>query len=98
MQILFAISILSFLVLLWAAVAITRRIRATHKRENSSTQSQPDFSQYLFAAAEGANTSSSHLVHHQPSKDAEDTKSWNISPTPQTSADSHDKATSPKRD
>lgn len=51
MRILFAISILSFLVLVWAAVAITRRIRASHKGESSSTPPQPEFSQYLFSAA-----------------------------------------------
>ncbi|MEO6910513.1 MAG: hypothetical protein ABI158_06285 [Edaphobacter sp.] len=98
MQILFAISILSFLVLLWAAVAFTRRIRATHQRESSSPQSQPDFSQYLFTAAEGADTPSSRPAHHQPVKNAEDASSWHASPATQTSANSHDEAISPKRD
>jgi len=53
MQILFAISILCFVVLLGATVAITRRIRASNRREDSSMQTRPEFSQYLFAAGEG---------------------------------------------
>jgi hypothetical protein len=81
MQILFAISILCFLVLLWAAVAMTRRIRASHRLERSSTQSQPDFSQYLLAAAQGNSTS----------------ESSNMQPATQTIASFQDKATSPKR-
>jgi hypothetical protein len=59
MRILFAISIVSFLALLWAVVAITRRIRASHKRESSTTPSQQEFSQYLFSAAKDADSPSS---------------------------------------
>jgi len=57
MQILFAISILSFLVLLGAIVAMTRRIRANHRLEESSTQMRPDFSQYLFGAVQSSGES-----------------------------------------
>ncbi|GGG85505.1 hypothetical protein [Edaphobacter dinghuensis] len=57
MRILFAISILCFIALIWAAVAITRRIRASHKFNNSS---KPEFSQYLFDAAEERKSSLPH--------------------------------------
>lgn len=57
MRILFAISILSFLALIWAAIAITRRIRASHKRNSAAASAQPEFSQYLFAAAEDSHSS-----------------------------------------
>jgi len=66
MKILFAISILSFLVLLWAAIAITRRIRASHRLERSSASSQPEFSQFLFAATEGANAGTHSPVPSGP--------------------------------
>jgi len=52
MRILFAISMLCFLVLVWAAVAITRRIRTGHKHDISSDHLQGEFGQYLFAAVE----------------------------------------------
>jgi hypothetical protein len=61
MRILFAISILSFLALIWAAVAMTRRIRASHKLNNASKPVQPEFSQYLFNAAENADSSLLHV-------------------------------------
>jgi len=57
MRILFAISILSFLALIWAAVAITRRIRASHNLNSASMSAQQEFSQYLFAAAEDSHSS-----------------------------------------
>jgi hypothetical protein len=63
MKILFAISILSFLVLLWAAIAITRRIRASHRAERSGASTQPEFSQYLFAATE-SNDAAAHSAAH----------------------------------
>ena len=50
MQILFAISIFSFLVLLWAAVAMTQRVRTDRRPKQSAARLQPDFSHYLFAA------------------------------------------------
>lgn len=86
MRILFAISILSFLVLLWAAVAITRRIRASHKLKASSTSTQPEFSQYLSAAAEGTNQTQSQA---NPAR-----KNW---PANQDQINSYDKATSTER-
>jgi flagellar hook-basal body complex protein FliE len=86
MRILFAISILSFLVLLWAAVAVTRRIRSSHKLKDSSTSMQPEFSQYLSAAAEGANQSQSQANQAG--------RNW---PANQDQTNSYDKATSTER-
>jgi hypothetical protein len=97
MQILFVISILSLLVLLWSAVAITRRIRTSHKLESSSTQSQPEFSQYLFSATEGTNASPPQSVRHPEDHDPAVYSSWNMSPSTQVRTHFDDKATSPKR-
>jgi hypothetical protein len=58
MQILFAITILSFLALVWTAVAIARRIRAGHQYK-TPTKSQPDFSRYFVETIEGT-TSRQH--------------------------------------
>jgi hypothetical protein len=52
MQILFLISIVSFFVLLWASVAVVRRIRAGHRIESLPALPQPTFSEYLFSAAQ----------------------------------------------
>lgn len=93
MKILFAISLLSFLVLLWAAVAITRRIRATHRLERSSTPAQPEFSQYLFAATEGANNPLSDSATHPLHQDLSASRSW---PANLSHTNSYDTATSPK--
>jgi hypothetical protein len=86
MRILFAISILSFLVLVWAAVAITRRIRASHKRESSSAPPQPEFIEYLFSAAKDADSPSSQ--DHSASKGGADNQSH---------ADSYNKTISAER-
>ena len=95
MQILFAISIVSFLVLVWAAVAITRRVRASHKLERASTPPQPDFSQFLFAAAEGENVPPSP-VQHQTARDISADLGWTISPT-ESLMNSYDQTISSKR-
>jgi len=94
MRILFAISILSFLILLWAALAIARRIRASHKVGSSSPTAQPEFSQYLFSAAEGAN--------NPPPPAASPSSSQNLSASKDRPADpshtnSYNKATSTER-
>jgi hypothetical protein len=86
MRILFAISIVSFLALLWAAVAITRRIRASHKREGSSAPPQPEFSQYLFSAAKDADG--------PPSQDQAASR---VGPANQSHADSYNKTISAER-
>jgi hypothetical protein len=96
MRILFAISILSFLALIWAAVAITRRIRASHRVESASTPTQPEFSQYLFAAAEDAHHSQPHTQPYAPAHSS----SQNLSaskPANQSHANSYDKITSTER-
>lgn len=80
MQILFVISILSFLVLLWATVATTQHIRANHRLKFFVTQLQPDFDQYLFAAAQNASTS----------------ESLSFYPAAETTANFQDKAILPK--
>lgn len=92
MRILFAISILCFLALIWAAVAITRRVRATHKL-NSSTK--PEFSQYLFDAAEDGKSSPLHstAAHGSP----QDLSTSKNRPANQGHANSYDKITSTER-
>lgn len=93
MRILFAISIVSFLALIWAAVAITRRIRASHKLNNASGEAQPEFSQYLFAAAEDGNHSLPHEAAHLPSQDL----AANKSPVNHGPVNSYGKVTSTER-
>ncbi|MDW5266043.1 MULTISPECIES: hypothetical protein [Acidobacteriaceae] len=92
MRILFAISILSFLALIWAAVAITRRIRASHKLHSAPKPAQPEFSQYLFAAAEDANNPLPHAPVHSPSQNLSASK-----PANQSYPNSYDKITSTER-
>jgi cytoskeletal protein RodZ len=94
MRILFAISILSFLALIWAAVAITRRIRASHKLQSASKPAQPDFSQYLFAAAEDTSNSLPTTPEHTSSHDLSSNKSR---PANQSHANSYDKIISTER-
>jgi len=92
MRILFAISILCFLALIWAAVAITRRVRATHKLNNST---KPEFSQYLFDAAEDGKNSLPHSpAVHEPRQDLSASKG---TPANQDHANSYDKITSTER-
>jgi hypothetical protein len=94
MRILFAISIISFLALIWAAVAITRRIRASHKLNIASKPAQPEFSQYLFAAAEDAPSSLPHAPAQSSSQDLSASKAM---PTNPGQIHSYDKVTSTER-
>jgi hypothetical protein len=94
MRILFAISILSFFALIWAAVAITRRIRASHKLNSASKTAQPEFSQYLFSAAEDAHNSLPDAPAHSPSQNLAASK---IRPPNQSPINSYDKVTSTER-
>lgn len=96
MQILFAISIVSFLLLLWAAVAITRHILASHKPERSS-ELQPGFNQHHIDASEAANSSASHSMHSPKGQTVAAHMDWNLSPA-QTRPSMYNKATSPQRD
>jgi hypothetical protein len=81
MQILFAISILCFVILLWATVAVTQRIRAKNRLERDLTQPPADFSQYLFEATQNIPIG----------------ESSNVTPTTQTITHFQEKAISPKR-
>ena len=94
MRILFAISILSFLALIWAAVAITRRIRASHKLNSASKPEQPEFSQYLFAAAEDAHSSLLDAPAHSSTQDLSTSKNR---PANQRPINSYDQVTSTER-
>lgn len=94
MRILFAISIVSFLALIWAAVAITRRIRASHKVNNASGEARPEFSQYLFAAAEDGDNSSVTETTQRPSQELVGGKTRPAGPGP---INSYGKVTSTER-
>ncbi len=78
MQILFTISILCFLVLVWAGIAIARQIHLGHKRGAAPTSSQTSFAQHLITAAEA--TRSPRPVPQQTLKDVAARKGWNSSP------------------
>jgi len=86
MQILFMISVVSLFVLLWASVAIIRRIRGSHRTEGPSS-SQAAFSEYLFSAAEDASASQATFMQQAPSNPS----------SLQSHAPLDDEATSPKR-
>lgn len=92
MRILFAISILSFLALIWAVVAITRRIRASHKLNNASKAAPPEFSHYLFAATEDSSSSLPNAP--ATSKDLSASKN---KPASQSFTATYDKITSTER-
>lgn len=80
MQILFAITIVSFFLLLWAAFAITRRIYDSHKLEKSALAT-PDFRQDESTATENALSSQSHFVQHQKFQNGATQVGWSISST-----------------
>lgn len=80
MQILFAISIVCFIALVWAGVAIARHIAAGHKGDRTPMQSQGDFAHHLFAAAENRETRRPRTVHPQTVRDVAARKGWNSSP------------------
>jgi hypothetical protein len=92
MRILFAISILSFVALIWAAVAITRRIRASHKLSSALEPEPPEFSHYLAAATKDSNSS-------LPSRPAspQDPSAGKNKPVSQSFTASYDKITSTER-
>jgi len=79
MQILFAISILCFMALLWAGFAIARHIRRGHERTEVDTSSRRDFAQHLYTAAE--ETRLPRVVRHQSVRDVTARKSWNTAAT-----------------
>jgi hypothetical protein len=79
MQILFAISILCFIALVWAGVAIARHIAAGHKSEGTA---QGDFAHHLFTATAHQDTRRPRVVQPQTMRDVAAKKGWNASPAP----------------
>jgi hypothetical protein len=89
MQILFAISVLCFAGILWAAIALARRIKASQLRDLSDLSivpSQPDFKQHLFASSETVTTFNPIRTRptsiHQSVSDITANKQWTLRPQP----------------
>jgi hypothetical protein len=85
MQILFAISILCFLAIAWAAISFARHIKATTFRvsEHQSAAIIPaksDFQHHLYAAASAESLRPRHSDLHQNVRDITANKSWNLPP------------------
>jgi hypothetical protein len=80
MQILFAISILCFLALAWAGIAVTRHISAGRKRSRRLSPAQHNFAQHLFRAAEEASLPEPRIFPNQNIRDITARKSWNQPP------------------
>jgi hypothetical protein len=80
MQFLFAISIVCFIALLWAGVAIARNIAAGRKCRRTRMQSQGDFAHHLLAATENRETRRPRTVHPQTVRDVAARKGWNSPP------------------
>jgi hypothetical protein len=77
MQILFIISIVCFVALVWAGVAIARHIAAGPK--GTMKPLQRDFAHHLFAATENRETRRPRAVPPQTMRDVAARKSWNSS-------------------
>jgi hypothetical protein len=80
MQILFATSIICFLVLVWAGIAVVRRIRASRESDRTSSLQRDDFAQHLFKVIEEENPIKSRTIPHQTFRDITARKSWNQPP------------------
>jgi hypothetical protein len=80
MQILFAISIVCFIALVWAGIAMARHIAAGHKGGRTPMQSHGDFAHHLFAATENREMRQPRAVHPQTVRDVAARKGWNSSP------------------
>ncbi len=80
MQILFAISIVCFVALVWAGMAIARHIAAGHKGGRTTKQSHGDFAHHLFVATENRETRRPRAVHPQTVQDIAARKGWNSVP------------------
>lgn len=81
MQILFAISVLCFLGILWAAIALARHIRSSRLRDAPDV-SQPDFKHHLFSASESPGTITRPNPIHQSVQDITANKQWTLPPQP----------------
>lgn len=79
MQILFAIAMVSFLVVVVAALVIVRHVRAGHRRGKAAVaaQSHQNFSQHLFNAATVHETRVPLSVRQQSVKEITANKTWN---------------------
>ena len=84
MKILFAISVLCFLGILWAAIALARHIKSSRLRHESDltiVPSQPDFKHHLFSASEAAAITRPNPIH-QSVRDITANKQWTLPPQP----------------
>jgi hypothetical protein len=77
MQILFAISILCSLTVVWAGIAVVRNIRSSRKQKSTSAPAQHDFAYHLFSASDDVEPRS---VTPQSISDITAKKSWNRPP------------------
>lgn len=80
MQILFIISILCFLVLVWAGIGIARHIHNSHKQSESPVAPQSSFAEHLIAAVKDGSAPPPHPIPQQNVKDVTAKKSWNSTP------------------
>ncbi|WP_263365539.1 hypothetical protein [Edaphobacter bradus] len=81
MQVLFAISIVCFVVLVWAAVAIVDHVRMSHRRSRTASQPHRDFSHHLIAAAQQRDIHLPPAVRLQSVQEIAAHKSWNVPST-----------------
>jgi hypothetical protein len=80
MQPLFAISLVSFLVLFLAGVAAIRRTRSRRARSTKATQDTRDFAEHLRRATEDGTLASVRSIPNQSVKQVFAIKSWNRPP------------------
>jgi hypothetical protein len=77
MQILFLVSILCFLVLVWAGISMARHIHTGQKTDRVPAEVPATFAQHLLAAAEERSLRSGHPVHQQTIRELSARKNWN---------------------
>jgi hypothetical protein len=81
MQMLLAISIVCFIALVWAGIALARHIRASRQPDrNTSFVPRIDFAQHLFSAIEDESSLQPRKVPTQTLQDITAKKSWNQPP------------------
>jgi hypothetical protein len=99
MQMLFAISIICFLVAVWAGVAVVRRIRirTNQQPDRTSSSRRINFSQHLYSAVEDQNSIEPRKVPHQTLRDITAKKDWNQSPDAVTAGSKHQMQTDPQQ-
>ena len=85
MQILFVISVLCFVGILLAAIALARHIRSSRLRRESDLSIVPDFKQHFFSASEASSIHGAITRHnpiHQSVSDITANKQWTLPPQP----------------